>query len=559
MVGRQGKYTGLTAMLLLLASWILTFALATAIGRSVGQLISIPSGSSTPTVQFDNTRYFLVGLSVIAFIGNIWSLFLPINGSLILALGVLALPGIYRWIIRSKKFSLYTFLLLCLLTISALSLSLTLTTNIDEAGYYLPLVKWLESYPVVPGTALINHRVGFNSTYHMLCAIFGLEWITEGGVYKLNGLLFIVFNLYFFKQLKDLVSSDGINFSKLLSGAALIFPYSFLIDSMDPDYLSITGSLIVIAWTIEMNKRKTNATEISLLFLVCFFLFTVRPFNAFLLVMPGIAILTNSECRKLIPTIIVLGIIYLFPWFLRNYYCSGYLIFPIHFVDVFDPIWKVPKHVAQASYEIIKEFAKLEIVRPEYLYESMTHPTFSDWWPVWFPRTWKMLIGKFVICFVPVSVLIVFLSRFIKSKSLTPFQFCFLLLAMGVSVIWFINYPSIRFVWPWLLLLVTGAGFVLMSYDKMKKVGSYALVALVIFSWARLLFKLDYTLLSTHPLQPISTNVQPAHTVKMLGQIPLKYASDPHCHGLTPPCAPYNNELEIIPLGNKVEDGFRIK
>ncbi len=557
MVGCQGQHAGIASMILLIIIWALAYATALGIGTA---LLPTP----THTNSLIPIKRFLVGLAIITALGNCWSLFFPITPHLVILLLLLGGYGLIKGHVELKEHFRniqVKALVLIILSLAALCLSLTATTNIDEAGYYLPLVKWIESYPVVPGIALLNHRIGFNSGFHMLSAVFGfVPWIA-GGVYKLNGLLFIVFNFYFLQRLRGADHYQKLQLPDALLAGALVFPFSFLLNSMDSDYLGIMGAVVLIAWSLEALQKKTSVAELLTLIAIGLFLFTIRPFNAFLLAAPAWIILTQKAHRKRIILYFMWGLILVLPWFIRNYFLSGYLIFPIHFVDLFSPEWKVPAQVTIAAHDIISEFAKLEIVRPEYLYDSMTHPSLSQWWPVWLERSWGMLIGKTVIALTPLSLLIVLASAFgLKKTQLSKSSFFFLLYAIPIIAIWFCNYPSIRFGWAWLLFLITGAGFIFWNLIKLPtRYFILGLMLLVTLSWLRLFSNLDYGILIQHPIKPSVVKVEHPYTEKHSGTITLKYSIDPHCYGVEPPCLPYNNPLDIVPRGQTIEEGFRLK
>jgi len=544
-------------MLLLIIIWAFAFTTALGIGSTILPL-QAKEGSSALVKQF------FLGLAIITAVANVWSLFLPITPRLFILLVPLSLYGLIKWASNYRQhlssIPLNAFVL-AILTLAALCISLTTTSNIDEAGYYLPLVKWIESYPVVPGTALLNHRIGFNSGFHMLSAVFGVEPWVEGGVYKLNGLIFIVFNYYFLRRLWRAYRSNKLEMQDVLLAGALIFPFSFLLDSMDSDYLGIMGPVVLIAWSIEALQKKTSGAEVLTLVAIGLFLFTIRPFNAFLLAAPAWIILTQNEHRQRIIPYLFWGLILVLPWLIRNYYLSGYIIFPIYFVDLFNPEWKVPIHVTKVAHDIISEFAKLEIVRPEYLYDGMTHPSLSAWWPVWLQRSWAMLIGKAVILFTPISLLIVLGSAHrLKKIQLPATSYAFLLYAIPIILIWFFNYPSIRFGWAWLLFLFSGAGFLLGHLCKLPtKYFIFGLSFLAILSWVRLFSNLDYSRLSQYPIKPPVVKMVHPYTTKLTGTVTLKYSVDPHCYGIEPPCIPYNNPLDIILRGKTIEEGFRLK
>ena len=141
-------------------------------------MMKILSSKSSTSQDLDTTKTFLIGLAIITCLANYWSIYLPITPLFFILLLPLVIYGAILISKRKRKnYGPIEIALLFFLTVAALCLSLGQTPNIDEAGYYLPLVKWIETYAVTPGTALLNHRIGFNSCFHMLSAVFGLSLI----------------------------------------------------------------------------------------------------------------------------------------------------------------------------------------------------------------------------------------------------------------------------------------------------------------------------------------------------------------------------------------------
>ena len=380
-------------MLLLIGVWGIIFLFAFVLGQARGP-------------KQDYLLNVLMGLSLLTAVAQFYSIYNPIDHSFFFLLGapvVLASVSIFlshKW--QPSRWSLTQVACLILLVWLALQLCLGQTTNVDEAGYYLPAVRWMESHPVTPGTALLNHRIGFDSSVHMLSAVFGLRSWVEGGVYELNGFFFILFSFYFMsKTLEVIKKREALRPSDWLVMAALVFPFSFLVDSMDADYLSIFGGIYMHYRVLRMMETEVNPKELSTLIFVAIFMTTVRPFNGLYALFPAMMMVRHSGWLKTIGAVGLPTLLLFVPWCVRSYYLTGYVIYPFYFLDFFDPDWKVPLHVAKASHDIIGEFAKLEILRPEYLYDDMTQPTLSEWILPWGQRMWETVLGKIVLITLP--------------------------------------------------------------------------------------------------------------------------------------------------------------
>jgi len=345
-------------------------------------------------------------------------------------------------------------LLLLPLTVIALVIVSGPTADVDEAGYYLPLVKWIEQYKVIPGSALFMARTGFNSGFHMLSAIFGFSSLYEGGIYELNGLLFIWFNYFFFSSLIRLIRKETQHFtSDLLLIAALVFPFSYLIDSMDSDYLVIMGGIVINAVFLKQvgGREDSSIKPLIILVMISMMLATMKPF-AILLALPSFYIIARSAAYKELSLVIIGCIAFMLPWLIRNIVMTGYLVFPVHFVDLFDFEWEMPKEMTVASYTIVEEYAKVQKIRLDYLLSGVESLSISEWLPTWIAYQKQNLIGWFSLLALPlsaISVFIIFSSKKLKGKNSMKTFASFSLL---VLVLWFFSFPS-------LLLDLDGHGY----------------------------------------------------------------------------------------------------
>src|SRR3569833_154457 len=84
-------------------------------------------------------------------------------------------------------------------------LAYTPTSHHDDGLYYSTTIRWLQEYGTVKGIANINPRVGFNSSWHILQAAFGFQYLHIGLFNDLNGLLLLLVLLYSMGGIHDLL------------------------------------------------------------------------------------------------------------------------------------------------------------------------------------------------------------------------------------------------------------------------------------------------------------------------------------------------------------------
>ena len=525
-------------------------------------------------IETELFTYFLTGLSIITFYANLMSIFYRISFEFfgfLLFITVTCIGLRFRTCTKACKKSIRSIkkihwaILIAIIyaIVIALISSASQTINLDEGGYYLSIVKWAEQYPLVSGTGLLNARIAYNSAYHMTCAVFGYSYIFDGGAYDLNGLLYVLLHIMGYLSMSRLLTKKSLCISAdLLLALALIFPFRFLIDSMDVDYPSIVIGIYIISEILRRIQSKQFFRidiQIVVLTLISLYLFTVRPFSIFYLT-PLLFICCKLLWKRqlVIPlSIALLCLVYVSPWLYRNVMISGYLIYPIYYVDLFSIDWKIPADLAYNNYLLIKEYAQIELIRTDYLYAGVEKLSPQEWFIPWLENNWQLIVGKLVIVALPLSIGYHIVCSFINAKRTSLWVVRNVLLL--ILLLWFFSFPSIRFAWVFLL-----AFFVLILYDIIES--SESLRRIVVFG---VLIAIILSSIRTAKITMYNANISdhltiPARTVTLDNYIVIDPESQilksktEYCYGAIP-CMPYHNEYEVQLRGKRIEDGFILK
>ena len=563
-LGGQPKVVNSSNLLAVLISWLLAGYISWSLGIGTYVLFSgsHPTKNNQPFIF-----HLLLGFATIIFLAHIWSLFFKVGWILLVILGLLAI--LVKWKVqvvlpRPSKSDFYIYLPLIIIS---LLLSIGAPNNIDEAGYYLPTVRWMEDYPATQGISLLIARLGFNSGFHMLSATFSLKHLFPGGVYELNGFLFLCTNGYLWKQtILQLINSNSHKLPTIFL-LALFFPFSFLVPSMDTDYLSIFGSLLVIGWCIQtlfLEEKISHAKFLALSWILGM-LCTVK-FITILVLIPFAITLLIYKKRPLFLKACLLIAVAILPWIFRNILISGYTIFPIYQIDLWEVPWKMPYEMVKASQSIVNEYAKVEIIRDDYLLSGIKQWSLKSWIPIWTNNQSQYLIGLATIFLTPLSFLVglVLMIIYRPKHLLLHKQFRWLWICFtAILIFWFLNFPAIRFGWPWILSYGSITIYYFLHWLKAHW-PSYIyklLFLLVLASWIRLSLN---SVLHNIPhiqskliLHEVHVN-QSRYTTKTVGAVEFNIAQDNYCNGISLPCMPANNPYLVIPAGNSITDGFRI-
>ncbi len=550
-------------MLAILLTWLIAGYISCSLGRGTFALFS----GSTSRENLPFIFHLLLGFATVIFLAHIWSFFFKVDWVLLSLLGFLSLIVNLKLkdiILKPSRTDLYLYLPLIVLS---LLLSIGTPNNVDEAGYYLPTVRWMEDYPVTKGISLLIARLGFNSGFHMISATFSLKNLFPGGVYELNGLLFYSINVYLWKQAISTLNANRTNWVQLIFLLALVFPFSFLVPSMDTDYLSIFGLVLIIGWCLKslFHGAKIRKSKFLSFAWIIGMLCTVK-FITILVLIPFVIALIYNRNKQLIIKSCLLIAVALTPWILRNIFISGYAIFPIYHIDLCDANWKMPYEMIKASHAIVGEFAKVEIIRGDYILSGIKEWPLSTWIPIWIDNQKIFIIGILIMVALPLSFFIGLIPiAFSKGKDkILQKQFRILWFSTTIILtIWFLNFPAIRFGWPWILSYCSITFFyIINNYLPQWQTSIYKLLfLLVLISWMRLFYNnisqtihnLPAKLLMHESHLPTSD-----YTTKTIGNVEFKIVQDNYCKGNDLPCIPANNPYKVIPVSNSILDGFVI-
>ncbi|MDZ4703768.1 MAG: hypothetical protein SH848_07550 [Saprospiraceae bacterium] len=586
-------------MLIVLANWLFIFVICSVWGFAIYCGLRRWTDPAAPEVGI--TTVVLIGLTGLTTFCNLASLWMPIGQTtcLLFSSGALVLAYVNRrswtvffknqWAFFSKSHRVTLFYFLLLLVIAIVK-TIGFSEIEDEAAYHLPLIRWIENYPVVPGIANIEDRMGFNPAIYMSNALFGVAWLYEGGLYDLNSFLFVLIGGSFLAGFGQLLRGDREHLlSGMIQATALVFLFRDYLSSVDADFLNIYGPMYLLVFLIrQMEQNQFGRPNWQTVWSLLFFCFLVtNKFSAVL--MAPIALWLAYELiwqkqGRVFGMTALFGSVIVLSWTARNYYISGFLVYPIYFLDLFDTDWKVPATLAQGVYHYVSEYAKVGIVRLFNEYET-TQPALQTWLPGWFEFTWALTIGKVFFVGMACCMLLWVRLFFIKKKS-EHRQIRWLACLLFIAILcWFWNFPALRFGWHWILVFmcitifisfeglmkrnlkwVTTGLAVLLAISLIRSVAASFYEALdVQHHWVHthespiLQQKILGFELQKHWLHPVSAQYEAAYATQFLNQVEVLVAPDNYCRDAIPPCLPQNYHPALQARGKTVEDGFRIR
>ena len=438
-------------MLVLLGVWVLITIVLWGIGDASILLYS--------KLRKQNEKYtfldtFILGLSLSFIPLGLCSLWIPIDIKLTFIFTALALLYIFFFRLTFIKYKLIEWrkqLISCsptakisfiLFLLAVIVYNLINASAFDAVNYHYQQTAWNEQFAVVPGLANLESRFGFNSNHLLLSALFAFTEQLGEPLYAIQSLLSFFFGCWIFRE----CVTSKLAYNRLFLLALFATFYIFQNEHITNSSTDIIPSLIILYLASKLIFYPDSLKTSTLLYaIIPIALVTIKisvvPFYIISLVI-YLLLIRNRDYRS-IAILITLSLCILIPWFIRNAIISGYMIYPVHWIDLFSFEWKVPKFVAELEHGYIRDFAWARF------FENVTFEPLRKWLNgqhhIFFILIAQTSIAGIFSWIVFASPFIVFLKNFIsKNKLHTVHLLLYVVLALIILVSF--SAPDFRFV-----------------------------------------------------------------------------------------------------------------
>ena len=349
-------------MLIILVQWLLI--LYTIVG--IGAFITLVYNRLARREEvYSIINSFLIGLCFLVPVLSILRIFIPVNfyiyGLLLILVSIFYFLNKSRTVrllqeVKEFRTKVSPFMLLLL---SAFILVFAYNNAIsffyfDASCYHLQASKWIETYPLVTGIANIEERLGFNSTFHLLSAPFSLSIFFDEPFFFIHSLFILLFLSWSIYKLYQKVSLLSI-FS-LLVIIDISTKYFLCFFDSNTDMLPNIIVLYLVLYLIDkVDNVKTLTQQSLLIFLVLVAVCTMKlSFSILgLFVLYILFLLWKEKAFRAIVLLICLTTITVLTWLYSNVILSGYLLYPLVDLDLFNVDWKLPKSIGYLEREYI--------------------------------------------------------------------------------------------------------------------------------------------------------------------------------------------------------------
>jgi hypothetical protein len=452
------------------------------------------------------------GLALLTCTACLLSLFMPLGGMANIIVILLAVAGVAVWRRRAgrmlskcitaiKSTHPLLILLFTAFVFIVAYLSYIIPSHYDDGLYYSTTIRWAEEYGVVKGLANLNPRIGFNSSWHTLQALFSFHYIPLGNFNDLNGLLLLIGFSYSLRGLGLLLKKDyrlsvllnALLFIPLLafhfgsSGDFLLYNVNY-ISSPSADVPVCLLLWLTFTWTIEMDELSPERQQWQGFFIVlaAVFLFTIKPSAAPVLLL-CIYYFAKAMVRRQFmkgSCMIIAAMVMAGPWIARNIIVSGYVLFPFSGLDIFDVDWKLPMKHVQWFENSVRTYA----IDPELELGKPLNMPLSAWVPGWFERLSFIQSLVFIFALVSLAVFgIILLAKIFMARREFFIRHGNTVLAMAVAsagfAFWFLKGPDFRMGYGFAGIICLGMIALVLQYFLRSDAtyAGYAIVLVILY------------------------------------------------------------------------------
>ena len=337
------------------------------------------------------------------------------------------------------------------------------TRQFDTNYYHAQTIHWLEEYGTVKGVANLFYPLANNSAGHYYDAVFSLSFLTGRSLHTSGGFFGTVIFLHGFALLFESVVHKVVRQNKagyLSVGIAVSeMIYAVIMTSYYTDpYTDILPNILVFfvmaEWILQLDKEFQDCERYAIYAILALFAavckLTVWPIG--LLALKPFIMAIKKRRWKLLWTFIAAAILTIVPICATNAMISGYILYPVYFLDLLQVPWKLDPDILKWEVSSAVEFARL---RTTDVFHPLNHGV--AWIPAWWatlPTIYKALYSWTILLFA--ADIVVFIRRTVGRKlSQMDYRYAYLRLVCYITIVyWFVTMPEQRFIWSFFLLVL---------------------------------------------------------------------------------------------------------
>lgn len=285
----------------------------------------------------------------------------------------------------------------------------------DSDLYHAQAIHWLEDYGIIKGLGNLHVRLAYNSAAFPLTALYSMSFIGKQSFHVMSG-FFALLLAWQCADLKNVVRRGHIvisDFARLVAVYYLFTIYDEMVAPASDYFLSTIVFFLIIRWLDMFVRHEKSYVPYILLALLGVFAVTIKLSAAPVVLLSIIPVYRlfrrrTGEKMRAFGAAVLMALLIVLPFLIRNVVISGWLVYPATFLDIFGFAWKIPKGLAAYDALEIKTFGRG--FNDVATYGNMSY---SEWVPVWFGQITGINRGLIILDFVSVAVYLLYLLYFV--------------------------------------------------------------------------------------------------------------------------------------------------
>lgn len=527
-------------------------------------VLSLINRASNYRVKYFSS-YIFAGIGFVTFFSELLSLFIKIG---LLANAILVIICCFSIILLKKEFkeifsetkSKIKPVRIALMVIAFLLFAYGAShgfMHYDSDLYHAQSIRWIEEYGVVKGLGNLHTRLAYNSASFCLTALYSMSFLGGQSFHVCAGFLAYIVTMLSSRMFKK-TSLKEFKLSNIARIVSLYYVLTIFDEMVSPasDYFMVILTLGIMILYLELieNKEK-NPFPYTLLSLLGLIVLSIKVSGALvvLLALYPIYILLKGKDIKSLIKYVLLGIVTLVPFLVRNIILSGYLLYPFPQIDLFNFDYKIPAWVAEFDSHEIQVYGRG--------YSDVTRfdEPVTKWIGSWFSSLDMVNKLSFLAGLVGIVVFVVMLVVMIVKKRREEIPYLIAIGTMNVSFMFFmLTSPNIRYgcVFLYLAPALSIGYFYMKTIVKLDRgIVASALICLFVLYKGIMFGNFLVKDLSSEYLLCQQDYGKYEVESKMVNSIEFFFAKEGDQVGYYPfPSLPVDNDIKM--RTNEIKDGF---
>lgn len=323
----------------------------------------------------------------------------------------------------------------------------------DSDLYHGQSIRWIEEYGVVPGLGNLHERFAYNSSFFALSALYSMKFLTGESLHACNGFFALLLTV----TALDITGSwkrKRFTLSDFARVGAIYYLTTITNEVVSPasDYsIMCVVFFIVIKWLDLLAEEEKDIAPYSLLCVAGVYALTLKLTAGLILLLllkPALRLIREKRVKEIL-LYLGMGLMVAVPWFARTVMISGWLVYPLPQLDLFNVDWKMDAAAIEVDAAQISAWG-----RALYNVALLDTPA-AQWIPNWFMSTLSamekiLILGGAVCVFLFLGNVVYILVRK-RWKDLD------IMLVLGMLVcsylFWQFSAPLMRYGYAYVLLI----------------------------------------------------------------------------------------------------------